>query len=62
VVYLQTTFITILITAKITCKIKKFPKHDSHVRGTVVNPSDVGGNNIQTERNLVLWFGIKKPL
>jgi len=54
-VYLQTTFLTILITVKITYKIQKFPKHDSNVRGTVVNPSDLDGSNIQTERN-VLWF------
>jgi hypothetical protein len=61
-VYLQTNFLTILITAKIMCKIQKFPKHDRHVRGTVVNRSDLDGNNIQTERNVVLWFRIKsKP-
>jgi hypothetical protein len=62
-VYLQITFLTILITAKIKCKMQKFQKHDSHVRGTVVNPSGLDGNNIQTERNVVLWFRIKsKPL
>jgi len=46
VVYLQTTFLTALITAKITCKMQKSPKHDGDVRGTVVNPSDLDGNNI----------------
>jgi len=63
VVYLQTTFLTILITAKITCKMQIFPKYNSPVRGTVVNPSDLDGNNIQTKRSVVLWFRIKsKPL
>jgi hypothetical protein len=42
--------------------MQKFPIHDSHGRGTVVNPSDLDGSNMHTERNVVLWFTIKSKL
>jgi hypothetical protein len=42
--------------------MQKFQKHDSHGRGTVVNPSDLDGSNMQTERSVVLWFRIKSKL